>query len=81
MARLYEPALVAMLNIDAEIEALVERLAGMEHRAGESMAPWFDEARTVLQMDVALLKERRDELYRKLNPRVTGRATIQVHDD
>ncbi|MFT0173330.1 hypothetical protein ACLKMY_30760 [Paraburkholderia mimosarum] len=62
-----EDLLVAMLNLDAEIRARVDRLAEMEGGAEDFLVPWLDEVRTVLRTDLAMLRARREEHFLRLN--------------
>ena len=67
MAQRPEDILVSMLNIDAEIRGRLVRLAELERSAEDSMAPWLNEARTVLRGDMAVLRTRREEHFLRLN--------------
>ena len=67
MAQRAEDVLVNMLNIDAEIRGRLDRLTEMEHGAQDGMAPWLNEARTVLREDMAMLRARREALFLSLN--------------
>ncbi|MFT0172212.1 hypothetical protein ACLKMY_24930 [Paraburkholderia mimosarum] len=73
MGQRSEDLLVAMLNIDAEIRARVDRLSEMERDAEDCLAPWLDEARTVLRTDLATLRARREEQFLMLNGLVSSR--------
>ncbi|WP_322032728.1 hypothetical protein [Paraburkholderia sp. J76] len=74
MGQRSEDVLLAMLNIDAGIKARLERLAEMERGAGDCLAPWLDEARSVLRMDLATLRARREEQFLALNGLTRGLA-------
>lgn len=72
--------LVTLLNIDAEIRDRIERLAELEHSAGEFTAPWLGEARVALRTDLILLRSHREECFRRLNDRVRAiRLTGYLH--
>lgn len=67
MRQCSEDVLASMLKLDAEIRARLDRLAEMERGAGDSLAPWLDEARSVLRTDLAMLRARREEQFLRLN--------------
>jgi hypothetical protein len=73
MAQRAEDVLVNMLNIDGEIKIRMDRLAEMERGAEDCMAPWLNEARTVLRSDMALLRARREEHFLRLNALLASR--------
>lgn len=73
MAQQAEDVLALMLNIDAVIRVRMDRLAEMERRADDCMAPLLNEARTVLRTDMALLRARREEHLRRLNALLAAR--------
>lgn len=75
MGQRSEDVLVTMLNIDAEIKARLERLAEMERGASDCLAPWLDEARSVLRTDLATLRARREEKFLALNGFASGART------
>ncbi|MEX3924967.1 hypothetical protein AB4Y36_13180 [Paraburkholderia sp. BR10936] len=59
--------LVALLNIDAEIKACMERLSEVERGTDHHAAAWSTEIRTALRTDLVLMKERREEYFLRLN--------------
>jgi len=67
MGQRNEDVLVAVLNIDAEIRARLDRLAEMERGAESCLAPWLDEARSALRNDLAKLRARREEQFLRLD--------------
>ncbi|MCP3728427.1 hypothetical protein M3I53_35870 [Paraburkholderia sp. CNPSo 3272] len=66
MGQRSEDVLVRVLNIDAEIRGRLDRLAEMERSAEGRLAPWVDQARSVLRTDLGMLRARREEQFLRL---------------